>query len=115
MQIIFKNKTVEISFSSKYKKKWKYPKQVALKLEAAENYIEQAGNLLDIINYFPFRWHSLKGARKGEWSIYLGNTGYRVTMIPCDGNGEEIICGDIISRCKSIKIVMVTEVSNHYE
>ena len=115
MQILFKNKTAEISFSSKYKKKWKYPKQVAIKLEAAENFIEQAESLADIVNYKPFRWHGLKGNRKGEWSIYLGNTGYRVVMIPCDNSGNIIIKGDIMAKCKSIKIVMVTEVSNHYE
>ena len=50
-----------------------------------------------------------------EWSIRLGNTGYRVTMIPCDENEKEIIDGDIMAQCKTIKIVKVTEVSNHYE
>ena len=45
----------------------------------------------------------------------LGNTGYRVTMIPCDNEGNEITEGDILAQCKTIKIVKVTEVSNHYE
>ena len=85
MQILYKNKTAEKQFSSKYKKNWKYPEQVKRKL------------------------------RKGEWSIYLGNTGYRVTMIPCDDNGNEIIDGDIMAKCRMIKIVCITEVSNHYE
>ena len=57
----------------------------------------------------------LKGNRKDEWSIRLGNTGYRVTMIPCDDNRNEIVDGDIMAQCKMIKIVKVTEVSNHYE
>ena len=57
----------------------------------------------------------LKGNRKDEWSIRLGNTRYMVTMIPCDNEGQEITEGDILSQCKIIKIVKVTEVSNHYE
>lgn len=47
--------------------------------------------------------------------VRLGNTGYRVTMIPCDNDGNEIVEGDILAQCKMIKIVKVTEVSNHYE
>lgn len=48
-------------------------------------------------------------------NIRLGNTGYRVTMIPCDDAGIEIIEGDILAQCRIIKVVKVTEVSNHYE
>lgn len=38
-----------------------------------------------------------RGDRKDEWSIRLGKTGYRVTMIPCDNDGSEIIKGDILA------------------
>lgn len=89
---------------------------VKTKLLAAENYIKQASSLQDIVNYPPFHFHSMKGKRKNEWSIYLGKeTGYRVTLIPCDEENREITSGDIIAQCKTIKVVMVTEVSNHYE
>lgn len=115
MTICYKSKTAEKQFSSKYKKTWRYPEIVKKKLEAAENFILNASSLQDIANYPPFHFHPLKGDRKNEWSIYLGNTGYRVTMIPCDDEGNEIIEGDIIARCRSIRIVLVTEVSNHYE
>ncbi|MCR5846588.1 MAG: type II toxin-antitoxin system RelE/ParE family toxin [Lachnospiraceae bacterium] len=74
-----------------------------------------AGSLVDIANYPPFRFEHLKGNRKEEWSIRLGNTGYRVTMIPCDDDGNEIVDGNIMAQCKTIKIVKITEVSNHYE
>lgn len=70
---------------------------------------------LSIASYPPFHFEHLKGDRKDEWSIRLGNTGYRVTMIPCDNDGNEITEGDILAQCKMIKIVKVTEVSNHYE
>lgn len=115
MQILYKNKTVEKQFCSTYKKKWRYPEQVKKKLEAAENFILNAESLMDIASYPPFHFEHLKGNRKTEWSIRLGNTGYRVTMIPCDDHGREIVEGDILSLCRAIRIVKVTEVSNHYE
>lgn len=115
MTIQYKNKTAKQQFSSEFQKKWSYPEAVKTKLKAAENYIIEAKSLLDIVNYPPFHFHQLKGDRKGEWSIYLGKTGYRVTLIPCDNEGKEILSGDIIAQCRSIKIVIVTEVSNHYE
>ena len=115
MNILYKNKFAEKQFCSRYKKKWKYPEQVKKKLEAAENYMINADSLMDIANYLPFHFERLRGDRKDEWSIRLGNTGYRVTMIPCDENENEILEGDILANCKMIKIVKVTEVSNHYE
>lgn len=115
MNIIYKNATAKKQFSSEYKKSWRYPEKVKEKLQAAENFILKATTLSDIVNYQPFHFHQLKGDRKSEWSIYLGNTGYRVTLFPCDDLGTPIINGDIIAQCKLIKIVMVTEVSNHYE
>lgn len=115
MNIIFKNTTAKKQFSSEYKQSWRYPEKVKEKLLAAENLIQKATSLRDIANYQPFRFHQLKGDRKSEWSIYLGNTGYRITLFPCDDSGLAITSGDIIAQCKMIKIVMVTEVSNHYE
>lgn len=113
--ILYKNETAKKQFCSEYKKSWRYPEQVKKKLEAAENFIKNSSSLSDIACYPPFRFERLKGTRKEEWSIRLGNTGYRVTMIPCDDAGKELIDGDILAQCKMIKIVKVTEVSNHYE
>ena len=115
MKILYKNETAKKQFSSEYKKTWRYPEQVKKRLEAAENFILNSNSLLDIANYPPFHFERLKGNRKHEWSIRLGNTGYRVTMIPCDDEENEITEGDIMAQCKMIKIVKVTEVSNHYE
>lgn len=115
MNIIYKNETVKKQFCSEYKKRWKYPEQVKTKLIAAENFISNANSLIDVASYPPFRFEHLKGNRKDEWSIRLGNTGYRVTMVPCDDEENEITEGDILAQCKTIKIVKVTEVSNHYE
>lgn len=115
MEILYKNKTAKEQFSSEFKNKWKYPELVKVKLQAVENAFIAAKSLQDIANYPSYRFHPLKGDRKHEWSISLGKTGYRVTLIPCDDNGNTIISGDIIAQCKKIKVVLVTEVSNHYE
>lgn len=115
IQIRYKNETVKKQFCSEYKIKWRYPEQVKKKLISAENFILNAESLMDLANYPPFHFERLKGNRKDEWSIRLGNTGYRVTMIPCYNDGREIIEGDILAQCKMIRIVKVTEVSNHYE
>ena len=115
MQIIYRNKKAEEQFSSQFKKKWRYPEIVKKKLIATENYISNASSLLDVVNYPSYRFERLKGNRKDECSIRLGNTGFRVTFIPCDDDEAEIIDGDFLSNCKEIKIVKVTEVSNHYE
>ncbi len=115
MIILYKNKKAEKQFSSKHRKAWRYPKQVQEKLVATETFISSADSLMDIANYPPFHFEILRGDRKDEWSIRLGSTGYRVILYPCDDEGNIITGGDILSRCKTIKIIMVTEVTNHYE
>ena len=115
MKILYKNKKIEKDFSSEFKKHWKYPEQVKRRLIQLEDLIHSFESLQDILNYIPLHFHQLIGNRKSEWSLYLWNTGYRVTLIPCDENGEYILEGDIIAQCKTIKVVQITEVSNHYE
>lgn len=115
MEILYKNKTVEQQFSSQYKNKWRYPDRVKIKLQSVENALKAASSLHDIVSFTPFHFHRLDGKRKCEWSIYLGNTGYRVVLIPCNDEGEAITEGDIIAQCKRIKVMLITEVSNHYE
>ena len=115
MQILYKNATAKKQFCSKYKKKWRYPEQVKKKLESAENFIHNAESLMDVASYPPFHFERIKGDRKDGWSKRLGNTVYRVTMFPSDNDGNEITEGDVLAQCRMIKIVKVTEVSNHYE
>ncbi len=115
MRITYKSAKVERQFSSEYIKRWTYPKQVQIKLAAAENFIRNAYSFFDIISFPPFHYERLKGKRRDEWSIRLGNTGYRVVFCPCDDDGEIIVGGDIMAGCRSIRILLVTEVSNHYE
>ena len=115
MRILYRSKRIEEQFSSEYKKKWRYPKNVSQKLVATEDFIKSSDSLKDIFSYKPFSLERLSGRRKDEWSIRVGNTGYRITFIPCDDEENEITEGDIFAQCKTIKVVKITEVSNHYE
>ena len=115
MKIIYKSKTAEKQFSPAFQGKWKYPQPVKIKLLSLANALEQAPSLHDIANIPTYRFHPLIGDRKCEWSLSVGNTGYRVTVIPCDAEGNEIVSGDVLAQCKMIKVVKITEVSNHYE
>ena len=115
MLITYKSKRAEEQFSSSFQKRWRYPEQVKTKLKALENFIQSAVSLQDIINFPSFHFHHLEGNRKGEWAVYLGHTGYRVTLIPCDKEGKEIFGKAMVSECRMITIVEITEVNNHYE
>ena len=115
MEIIYKNKRVEKQFDPAFKQTWTYPKQVQLKLEAAENFIRHAVSLADLAVYAPYHLEKLLGDRLGQWSIRVGHTGYRVLFYPCDADGEPLLSGDVLAACRSIHIVLITEVSNHYE
>lgn len=115
MEIFYKNKKAEKQFDSTYESKWEYPEKVKIKLKSIENFLKSALSLNDVFVYPPYRFHCLKGDRKGEWSITVPNTAWRVIVIPCDEDKKPILDGDILSRCNFIKIVMVTEVSKHYE
>ena len=115
MRIIYKDAHVKEKFSPEYQKKWDYPNPVKIKLLSIENALQQAPCLNDIACVQTYRFHRLKGERKAEWSMRVGNTGYRVVLIPCDEKGKEIIKGDVLAQCKTIKVVKVTEVSKHYD
>lgn len=80
------------------------------------NFIENAESLLDVSCYPSFRFHPLQGPNnENEWSIYIKRTGYRLILKPQDENNKIIKKGDVLANSKSIKIVLVTEVNNHYE
>lgn len=60
----------------------------------------------------PFHFHDLKGNRKGQYAIDVDGrrSGYRIVLKPID---EDIT--DVFSVAKSVKIILVWEVGNHYE
>lgn len=116
MLIKYCSQKIAKSFSSPSAPMWKkFPQEVKEKYYSAANFMENASSLKDVFSFIPFHFERLKGDRKGQWSIRLGGTGYRVILYPCDSNGSVIHDGDILSICCSITIVEIQEVTNHYE
>lgn len=85
------------------------------KLSSIINFIENADSLLDIKNYPSFHFHNLDDEYKDQWAIYVGQTGYRIHIIPQDSNNKLIKKGDVTPHIKNIKIILIKEVSNHYD
>lgn len=115
MKILYKNKKAKEQFDPMYMKAWKYNETVRKRIIKIKEIISVSDSLYDIATYPTFFLEKLKGDRKAEWSIRVGNTGYRITLIPCDEKENLLIGGDVLAKSKTIKTVMITEVSNHYE
>lgn len=85
-------------------------------LQFVINYIKNATSLLDVINYPSFHFHDLKGPDNiDEWSIYIKKTGYRLIVKPQDEDKNIVKKREVLGNSKNIKIILVTEVNNHYE
>ncbi len=85
------------------------------------NYIEQADSFNDVMAYLPFHCHQL-GAKKKDLTGFWGldvkgrKTSWRIIVAPLNENEEIIYPGpDFFKECKTIKIIRIEEVSNHYE
>lgn len=96
--------------------KRKYGELVADKLIMALEYINASDTLLDIKNNPIFKLHDLKGNRKGQYAIDLGRKlGFRLILIPLNEKEEQWDNRNINEIYKSTTIVMLLEVTNHYE
>jgi proteic killer suppression protein len=63
-----------------------------------------------------YHLHPLAGKRMGQFAIDLGRKlGWRLIIIPQTVDGETLECGDVNFVYESTEIVLVWEVSNHYE
>lgn len=90
--------------------------KVADKLHSLINFIESAENLIDIKNVPTYQLHPLEGKRKGQFAIDLGRKlGWRLIIIPLDNDGKEWEISDVNALYKFTSIILVWEVSNHYE
>lgn len=112
MHIVYKDKDVEKICNDINEAKKKYPTKIAKKLMKVINFIKSADSLQDIIQYSPFYFHDLKGKRKGQYAIDIDGrrSSYRLILKPMNENST-----DIYANAKSIEIIMVWEVSKHYE
>jgi len=116
MDVIYKNKKIKKTCTDFKKAKQKYGDRASEKLFAVINLIEKAKNFNDVKNMpFLYRFHKLKADRKETYSISLGKTKYRLIIKPLDKNEKEIKSNDEKIINESTKIVIILEVSDHYE
>lgn len=94
-----------------------YNIKVAEALHSTINFIENAETLMDIKNFPPFNLHPLHRDRVGTFAIDLGGrkTGYRLIIRPLDDEGNEWKKSDVNAIYKATKIMIILEVTNHYE
>lgn len=112
MHIQYRDKNTEKVCKDLCEAKKKYTLKIANKLMKAINYIEAAESLQDIIEYTPFNFHDLKGKRKGQYAIDIDgrSSSYRIILKPIVSD-----VSDIYVIAKSVEIILVWEVSKHYE
>lgn len=117
MEIKYKYKKTEkqcTDFSCANKE---FNKRVATLLFSRINFIENAESLADIINNPTFNFHDLEGKMKGLYAIDLGRKiGYRLILEPLNEKEESLKTERDIHKLKQCtKVILVIEVSNHYE
>lgn len=116
IEIQYKTKQVEKVCKDFKLAKKKFNERVAEKLHAMINLLENANNLNDINMMRIYNLHQLEGKRKGQYALDLGRSlGYRLVLIPLDENGNPYEEDDINILYSSTKIILIWEVSNHYE
>lgn len=112
MEISYKNKRTEKICTNLSQAKKIMAEKEAKRLMRAINFIEAAESLEDLINYRPYNFHGLEGKMKGLYWISIGSrrSSYRLILKPL---GDQV--DDLFSQAKNIKIIMIKEVSKHYE
>lgn len=93
------------------------PAIVAEKLHALMNLLESADNLQDIAEMQIYHLHPLQGNREGQYALDIAGrrAGYRLVIIPLNADGNKCKQNDINVVYKSTEVIIVWEVSNHYE
>lgn len=121
MKIIYDNKTVEKQCKTK-KGANKLFKDALLteKLHSLINFLENASNLNDVAAMPIYRLHPLSGNRKGEFALDVAKKlcKYRLIIKPLTEDEEEVdssALSNLSELYKSTKIIIVLEVSEHYD
>lgn len=111
MLVGYKNKKVQDICENEKKATKLLGRDVAKKLFLRLTWLNGAADLDFFNNKYKFlRIHSLKGNYEGFYAMDI-NKQYRIIFYPCDEDGNR----DLESDFKSISIVMIEEVSKHYE
>lgn len=117
MEIIYKDKKTE-KICTNLKEAKKELAGFATDLLAKINFIERATSFSDIRAYVPFHCHQLHGDKNKYWALDIKGRkcSWRLIIAPLDADHNIITAGaDFSKECVQIKIILVEEVSNHYE
>ena len=117
MKIIYKDRKVEDICTNMKKAQKKLGDRISIKLFQAIEYINNSISMKDIIAYQPFHFHDLKGNRNDEFAIDIGgrSSGYRLILEPLDGQLKRFEPCNIDEIVETVEIVLILEVSKHYE
>lgn len=117
MEIKYKYKKTEKQCKDLSCAKKEFNERVAKLLFSRINFIENAKSFADIVNNPAFHFHGLSGKLQGLYAIDLGRTiGYRLIIEPLNEKEESLREEKDIEKLKQCtKVVIVVEVSNHYE
>lgn len=117
MQVIFSKKKEEKICRDFLKAKKEYGEQVATSIMSRINILENAKTLKDIIVMPNLRFHALEGREKGLFAIDARNKKdpWRIILEPLDEKGHKFIPCNIDEIVLNVKIIMIVEVSKHYE
>lgn len=117
MDVEFKNNNAKRLCNDLAFAKKKLGAVVSEKLFSNINYIREAKCFSDIMAHVPFRCHKLIGDRKDYFALDVGRKlGYRIIIDPLDENNNSLKDEkdiNIIKNCT--KIILVVEVTNHYD
>lgn len=112
MEINYANKTVKKQCTFLKQARKDFPEKVAKKLLKLINFIEDADNLGEVMNYPSSNFHNLKGNKEGLYSLDVDGrrSSYRL-IVSFENLSNEII----FSQSMSVKMIEIKEVSKHYE
>ncbi len=117
MEIKYKNNKTEKQCTDLTYAKRQFNDNVATLLLSRINFIESAKSFADIVNNPAFHFHGLSGKLQGLYAIDLGRKlGFRLIIEPLNENEESLKKEKDIEKLKQCtKVVIVVEVTNHYE
>ena len=117
IEIQYKDQRVKQLCTDYRKAKKELPANVAEKLHALINLIDNADTLKDIHEMQIYHLHPLQGNRAGQYALDVAGrkSGYRLIIIPLDADGKEWEEKDVNIIYKSTNVIIAWEVSNHYE
>lgn len=123
MKILYQNEKLEKQCSSikEAKRIFGGDNSLAISLLARINAIEQAENLRDIIVQPAFHFHNLhnngKKNREGTYAIDVKSRRepWRIILEPLDENEQPYVSETIDEISGTVRVVMIQEVSKHYE